>query len=349
MTGREAALLLDRFQGCLVGLAAGDALGGPVEGCTPGEIAARYGRLTEMVGGGWLGLRPGETTDDTAMMLCIARSIVETGRFDPDDVVQHFLGWFRSNPKDIGNITRRALAELERGTPWKRSGFVAHRALGGMSAGNGSIMRCAPIALLHRDNEHLLIRDSIYSSIITHFDQKASWAAAALNLTIARLLSGSKDALLEAIAPKIQDGAVRQALMQAPDLDEVPTSGYVLDTLQAALWSFLRTDSFEDAVATAVNLGGDADTTGAVCGALAGACYGLSAIPGRWLAVLESREEIMALAGRILALAAAKLKQALEAGAGAWTDESHPDLRAPGDVDRFLAQIRDSTSRRTGE
>ena len=214
--------LLDRFQGCLVGLAVGDALGGPVEGCTVNEIAARYGRLIEMVGGGWLGLRPGETTDDTAMMLCIARSIVHQGRFDPDDVAQHFLGWFRSRPKDIGNTTRRALVELERGAPWKRAGLQAHRALGGMSAGNGSIMRCAPVALLHYCHEHLLIRDSVYSSIITHFDQKASWGAVAVNLAIARLLDGGKEGLVEAVASKIAQKDARRALTQVPSLKDVP-------------------------------------------------------------------------------------------------------------------------------
>lgn len=305
---------VDRFQGCLVGLAVGDALGGPVEFWTPEQIAARYGRLQEMVGGGWLALRPGETTDDTAMMLCIARSIVATGRFAPDDAARRFLDWFRSRPKDTGGTTRQALTELERGTPWNRAGLLAHRALGGLSAGNGSIMRCAPIGLLYHDNERLLIRDSVYSAIITHFDQKASWAAVAVNLAIARLLSGGRDALLEEVAGKLQDRDVRQALAQVPhlDLDSVPASGYVLDTLQAAFWSLLTTGSFEDAVTTAVNLGGDADTTGAVCGALAGACYGLSAIPGRWLQVLEGREEIMALAAGLVGLAGQTASAGLE-------------------------------------
>lgn len=295
--------LLHRFQGCLVGLAVGDALGGPVEGWRTAEIAARYGRLTEMVGGGWLGLRPGQTTDDTAMMLCIARSIVALRRFEPEDVASRFLDWLKGRPKDVGNITYHALMELRRGAPWKRAGLLAHEALGGMSAGNGSIMRCAPIALLHYRDYRSLIRDSVYSSIITHFDQRASWGAAALNLAIARLLTDGKEGLLEAVAPRVDQPEVRQVLMHVLHLKEVPTSGYVLDTLQAAFWAFLATGSFEEALVAAVNLGGDTDTIGAVCGALAGACYGLSAIPGRWLAALEGREETMALAGALLALA----------------------------------------------
>lgn len=294
--------LLGRFQGCLAGLAVGDALGGTVEGWGQGEIAARYGRLTEMVGGGWLALRPGETTDDTAMMLCIARSIVALGRFEPEDVARRFLDWAKGRPKDIGNITYHALRELDRGASWERAGLLAHQALGGMSAGNGSIMRCAPIALLHYQNRDLLIRDSIHSSLITHFDQRACWGAAALNLALARVLNDGKSGLLAAVAPEVDQPEVRRALMQIPHLREVPTSGYVLDTLQAAFWSFLTTASFEEAVVTAVNLGGDADTIGAVCGALAGACYGLSAIPARWLGRLEGREEIAYLAGGILAL-----------------------------------------------
>lgn len=303
MEAEMDAALLDRFQGCLVGLAVGDALGAPVEFCTQAEIASRYGRLTELVGGGWLGLRPGETTDDTAMMLCIARSIVDRGRFEPEDVAQRFLGWFRTGPKDIGNITRRALEELERGAPWKRAGLLAHNALGGKSAGNGSVMRCAPIALLHYSNRHLLIRDSAYSSMITHFDQQAAWGAAAVNLSIAHLLAGDKEDLIGTVAPAIQQKEVRNALQDIQRLQVIPNSGYVLDTLQASLWSLLEAGCFEEAVVTAVNLGGDADTTGAVCGALAGALYGLPAIPDRWLAVLEGVEEIMGLAEGIWRLA----------------------------------------------
>ena len=183
----------DRFHGCLVGLAVGDALGGPLEFMSVGEIVAQYGGpVREMVGGGWLNLRPGEYTDDTQMTLCIAESIVERGAFDVADVARRFVTWYDSQPKDIGNITRLALAELKKGTPWQEAGRVAHQQTGGRSAGNGSLMRCAPVALYRWQDDQQLIADSVDSSRVTHWDDLAGYSAAALNLAIAELLHGRR-------------------------------------------------------------------------------------------------------------------------------------------------------------
>lgn len=297
----------DRFRGCLVGLAVGNALGAPVEGMDASEIERRHGRVTELIGGGWLGLAPGVWTDDTAMMLCIARSIVEKGRFDPKDTAEKFFQWYDTNPAGIGQTTWLAMEAFGDGASWNEAGRIAHAKLGGISAGNGSIMRCAPIALLDGGDPERLTRDSIDSSLITHFDARACWAAVALNLAIAHLLYQGSECLVENISTSIEQPDVRKAVVAVPQMtrEDVVPSAFVLDTLQAALWSFLSTASFEDAVVTAVNLGGDADTVAAVCGAMAGACYGLQAVPPRWLERLAGRAEIMELADKIHKLAQA--------------------------------------------
>ena len=300
--------LISRFQGCLVGLGVGDSLGAPVEGMSRAEIKRKYGQVTEMLGGGWHGLQPGGYTDDTAMMLCIARSIVEKGRFDPEDVAARFLHWFDAGPIGIGRTTWIALSEMKRGASWIEAGRIAHQRLGGLSAGNGSIMRCAPIGLLDFNDYERLVRDSIESSIITHWDPQACWGAVAVNLAIAEILRGKRGDLLSTLKGKIEQPEVRKAVDEVSRLKigDLEPSAYVLDTLQAALWCFLTTSSFENALVAAVNLGGDTDTVGAVCGALAGASYGLEAIPPRWREPLRDREEILRLAQEIHKLAGGK-------------------------------------------
>ncbi|MEE8471477.1 MAG: ADP-ribosylglycohydrolase family protein [Dehalococcoidia bacterium] len=301
----DEGFLESRFQGCLVGLAVGDSLGAPMEGMSRVGIEGRYGRVTEMLGGGWHGLEPGGCTDDTAMMLCIARSIVEKGHFDPQDVAAKFLHWFDAGPIGIGRTTWVALSEMKGGASWEEAGKIAHQRLGGMSAGNGSVMRCGPIGLLDFDNHERLVEDSIGSSRITHWDPQACWGAVAVNLAIAEILRGEKDDLLSRVGRKVAQTEVMDAVHGVARLKvlDLEPSAYVLDTLQAALWCFLNTSSFEDALVTAVNLGGDTDTVGAVCGALAGAGYGLEAIPQRWQDPLQGRGEILWLAKKIYELA----------------------------------------------
>jgi ADP-ribosyl-[dinitrogen reductase] hydrolase len=298
---QDDKLLLSSFRGCLVGLAVGDALGAPVEGMSRAEIQRVHGTLTEMTGGGWHGLEPGGYTDDAAMMLCIARSIAARGYFDPQDVAARFVDWFDAGPVGIGRTTWIALSEMKRGASWREAGRIAHERLGGKSAGNGSIMRCAPVGLLHFERRDRLIRDSIDSSVMTHWDPEACWGAVAVNAAIAEILHGRTGDILSGLIVAIEQPRVKEAVEEVARMkafDREP-SAYVLDTLQAAVWCFLKTSSFEDALVTAVNLGGDTDTVGAVCGALAGASYGLEAIPQRWLDPLQSREEILQLAGRI--------------------------------------------------
>ncbi|HEX77533.1 MAG TPA: ADP-ribosylglycohydrolase family protein [Dehalococcoidia bacterium] len=295
--------LLSHFQGCLVGVAVGDALGAPVEGMSPEHIRSRWGQVTEMMAGrGW---GRGEHTDDTAMTLCLARSLVERGEFEPEDVAARFLDWFQAGAKGIGRTTLIALSELGRGASWQEASLLAHHRLGGLSAGNGSIMRCAPIGLFYYRRPDRLIEASLESALITHWDPRAGWAAVALNLLIAGLVQGRKEGLLEEVAGLMDNEEVSRVLLEASAgaRERLVPSAYVLDTLKAALGCFLQAPSFEAAVVSAVNLGGDTDTTGAVCGALAGAYFGLGGVPHRWLEPLYAKEELLDLAGRIYALA----------------------------------------------
>lgn len=307
------ALTQNQFRGCLIGLAIGDALGGPVEFMSRFEIAQRYGGgIRKMVGGGWLRLRRGETTDDTAMARALAESLVERGAFDCDDVARRYVAWLKSDPKDVGNITKLALRAWEKGVTHPAAAMGAHRQLGGKSAGNGTVMRCAPIALRYAYDERRLIDASRDDALITHFDSEAWTGSVALGLLIYHLLRD--EPLAQAIhlsAAKIrrEPRAARSVAELIEHVspstrgDALPTSGYVIDTLRIAIWALLAHDSFEAAVLAAINLGGDADTQGAVVGALAGARWGYDAIPQEWRDQLEGRVDLIALADRLQALA----------------------------------------------
>lgn len=289
----------EQFAGAILGLACGDALGATLEFLSRDEVRARYGQLREIVGGGWLRLAPGAVTDDTQMMTCIAESIVATGDVNPDDIARRFVDWLHSEPIDIGTTTRRALMYLDRGLSWREAGERTYREAGGQGIGNAGVMRCAPVGLFRYKDEARLIADTRTSSAITHADPLAQWAAVAVNVAIRELLlHGQQPDFLERIAAVIEERAVAQAVRVVPMLsaDEVRSTGYALHTMQTALWAITHHDTFEEAVIAAVNFGDDADTSGAVTGALAGARDGVNAIPDRWLAVLKPRAELRTLA-----------------------------------------------------
>jgi ADP-ribosyl-[dinitrogen reductase] hydrolase len=301
----ERAALRDRYRGALLASAAGDALGATLEFMTRDAIERQYGQLRDIVGGGWLHVAPGEITDDTQMALCIARSLVERQGFDADDVAARFVAWHASRPKDIGNTTAHALEQLARGVPWQTAGQHTHVTLRPRDASNGSIMRCAPLALYARADPAQNARLATDASRITHANPLCVAASVALNAAIAALLDDpSADA--RAIASDATDNAqLRAALAEIPqrDASSLDAGGYVLATMQSAFWAVTQHATLEDAIIAAVNLGDDADTTGAVAGALAGARWGMSAIPERWLDVLQPRDELLTLADGLLELA----------------------------------------------
>jgi ADP-ribosyl-[dinitrogen reductase] hydrolase len=305
----ETVTLADRYRGSLLGLACGDALGGPFEFCSREQIARDFpSGPREFTGGGWLDLAPGEVTDDTQMALAVGHACNHHG-LDIDRLGAAFLAWYRSDPKDIGNITRAALARLALGDPWWEAGEKIQAAAGPRgAAGNGSVMRCAPLALRFRNDRAALIQATRGSSKITHADPRCTDSAVAVNQAIVHLLNGHSVAgVIEAAIVGIEEPSVRDTILQATaaDASSVRSSGYVLHTVGASFWCLVNHGTLEEAVVAAVSLGDDTDTTGAVVGALAGAAYGIHAIPTRWLDQVQYRAELDQLATSLLTWAEA--------------------------------------------
>lgn len=296
---------LDRARGILLGLACGDALGRPVEFASASEISAEHGRLDEMVGHGTWNQPAGTITDDTEQALCIARSLVEHQAFDPADVADWFVAWYDSGPFDIRGMTRRALSRLKRGDEWDEAGQqVWENSPEGQNAGNGSVMRCPPLAIPYATDRDRLVEVSRQSSQITHADLRCTYGCAILNLTVASLLEDADTPLQDALdyvgsdAPDELVAALRP-LGRGDSPGTLETSGYVVHSLQTALHDGLFAESAEEAIVTAVNRGGDTDTIGAIAGAVAGARFGASQLPDRWLAAIDETDELEALANRL--------------------------------------------------
>lgn len=298
----------DQAEGVLLGLACGDALGRPVEFESAAAIQAEYGTLQEMVGFGTWRQPAGTVTDDTAQALCIARSVAEHGTLDPKDIASRFVDWYESDPFDIGIMTRRALEELQQGTAWDEAGQEVWEASAeGSNAGNGSVMRCPPLAVAFADDPSKLIRVSRQSSAITHADPRCTNGCALLNRTIAAIFDDEATPLETAIDALGADLPEELRTTLAPltrdeELDDLPTSGYVVHTLQTALHDGLRANDPESAIVQSVNRGGDTDTIAAVTGAVAGARFGAEALPQRWLDAIEVTEELRTLATQLRAV-----------------------------------------------
>lgn len=284
---------LSRARGALLGLAVGDALGAPAEFMTSGEITSKYGVLREMVGGGWLRLKPGQTTDDTDMSLCVARALAAAGGWDLPGVAGQFAAWLKTKPIDVGDTCRRGIrnfmlkGELE--TPYNE-----------WDAGNGALMRMAPVGLFTLGDYALLERYALEQAHLTHNNVVSDAAC----ICYGRLLHL---AVTAASKPRIRrevDGLIARFPTFTFEPYRGLATGYVVDTFQTVCFHFFRGRDFEECVVGAVNQGGDADTTGAILGGLAGAYYGLEAIPQRWLKRLDKRVagELNDLAAKLLAL-----------------------------------------------
>lgn len=293
--------LSDRYRGSLLGLACGDAVGTTVEFMPRGTFAA----VTDMVGGGPFNLKPGQWTDDTSMALCLAESLLRKGGFDAKDQMGRYLNWWQwgylsatGDCFDIGTTVRGALAAYQHdGNPF--AGSTHPR-----SAGNGSMMRLAPVVLFFFADPQKVRTFAIESSRTTHGAQEAIECCLVLAQAISNALNGaSKHQVLQVrdpalTAPKVL--AIAAGEYRHKSRDEVVGSGYAVASLEAAFWCFQHTDSFDEAVLAAANLGDDADTTAAIVGQLAGAYYGVQGIPAHWLQTLWMREEIQAAADALL-------------------------------------------------
>ncbi|ELZ43678.1 ADP-ribosyl-(dinitrogen reductase) hydrolase [Halorubrum coriense DSM 10284] len=295
----------DRARGILFGLACGDALGRPVEFSSGATIASDHGQLDEMVGHGTWNQPAGTVTDDTEQALCIARSLVEQRTFDPADIASRFVDWYDTNPFDIGRMTLKSLSRLKHGDDWSEAGqHVWEDSPEGQNAGNGSVMRCSPLAIPYATNWEQLVRVSRQSSYITHADPRCTYGCAVLNLTLAGLLVDTDTPLRDAL--RYVDADAPDELITALDAltgNETPgrleTSGYVIHSLQTALHDGLEATDAEEAIITAVNRGGDTDTIGAITGAIAGARFGASQLPDRWLSGIDEVNELESLAVKL--------------------------------------------------
>jgi len=271
----------DRAIAAYLGLAIGDALGATVEFMMPREIAAQYGTHDTMRGGGWLHLKPGHVTDDTTMSLALGSSILAQGKVDALSAAQAFDAWMRAKPVDIGNTVRRNLLQFRKtGNP--EAPYSDH------DAGNGAAMRVLPVALATFGQTEPAVRDACrVQAHVTHHCALSDAACETLVLMVQDALRGAdKNYLLHQHAhplaarhPQFKFRAVRQSSNP---------SGYVAETLPAVFQSFFDTDDFRDCLIDVVNRGGDADTTGAIAGMLAGALYGLKEIPDTWLKRLDT-------------------------------------------------------------
>ena len=299
--------LQNRVQGCLLGLAVGDAVG------TTLEFKRRdsYEPLTSMIGGGPFSLNAGECTDGTSMALCIADSLLACGEFDVADQMQRYMRWYREGYRsstgrcfDIGITVSSALRRYE------TTGEAMSGDTDPMSAGNGCIMRLAPVPMYFHHDLELAIHYSGESSRTTHGAEECVAASKLFGAMLWKAINGrSKSEILSGAhfpeSMQIELPAKVQAIADGSYLkktrDDVRGSGYVVDALEAALWCFSQTDNYWDAVLLAANLGDDADTTAAICGQVAGAYYGRDGMPVAWLNRVTASAELHELSLRLLA------------------------------------------------
>lgn len=289
-----APTLEERALGAYLGFAVGDALGASVEFMTRGEIREKHGLHRKMIGGGWLHLAPGQVTDDTEMSLCLGRSLVRRGGLDLDDLCGEFAAWLKSGPVDVGNTCRRGIRR-----------YMTHGSTDGGycegDAGNGAAMRNLPVAVATLGRPDLLESWSLGQCHVTHHHPLSDDATLALGRMTQALLAGHgmKAARDEANALAARHRCFRFETFRGQ------STAYVVDTVQTVLHFYFLTDSFRNCLIEVVNQGGDADTTGAVAGMLAGATYGVRGIPAAWAGRLDKAvaDEIRAQVPALLALA----------------------------------------------
>ncbi len=314
--------LESRIVGAMLGLACGDALGAPAEFKDKAYVRQRWGKLTEMVGGGvW---EPGEWTDDTGMALCIAEGILS----HPDDPVEAtgklFLEWKKS-AKDVGSTISAALSAF-RGD-WPTAAQSTPQARQGQAAGNGSLMRTLPVTLAYGPTPPVMVLMAARLSAMTHWDSQAETCCVVYCLWITNILEGQtlRIAWQNALSRGRQIAAGRTATSESPGgkstfdglfwerLEKVDAltyeqlqpsgyAGYVVECLEAAAWCCLHSNTLEEALVQAVNLAGEADTIAAVAGGVAGAWWGAEAIPERWLEKLYRRTDLEQTAQRLITL-----------------------------------------------
>lgn len=272
--------LKERALGAYIGLAVGDALGATTEFLTPREIQEKHGVHTTICGGGWLRLKAGEVTDDTEMSLALGDSIIAKDGVEAAAVAEAFSNWMRGKPRDIGNTVRRGIIHY-------RSTGKSCVAVNEYDAGNGACMRCLPVALFccyGSDDE--LCKASRLQAHTTHNNPVSDAGTETVLRMLRRLFDGANRSELQRLT--------EQLVTEYPEYRydkrrEVNPSGYLVHTLKTVFQALFGHDNFEATLVDVVNRGGDADTTGAIAGMLAGASYGLRSIPERWTRKLNPK------------------------------------------------------------
>jgi ADP-ribosyl-[dinitrogen reductase] hydrolase len=273
--------LNNKAKAVFLGVALGDALGATTEFMTPGEIRAQYKVHRKIRGGGWLGLKAGHVTDDTEMSLAIAHALVDAGQWDLPGIASNFLDWMRSKPIDIGSTVRKGIRNY-----MSTGELVVPR--NDWDAGNGAAMRMAPVALFTLGNDKLLRRCTLEQAHLTHNHPLSDAACITLGRMTQAAMLGADRFQLHAMA--------RELIAEYPNFKfnnyKGHASGYIVETLQTVFHYFFASASFEECLIGVVNQGGDADTTGAIAGMLAGAFYGFEGLPKAWLKKLNKAVRI---------------------------------------------------------
>lgn len=281
----------NKILGGLFGVACGDALGGTLEFLTEEEGREKYGYLKEIIGGGHLKLEPGEITDDTDLTIAVGRGILDEPAMPWRSIGKYFLEWGDKKPRSIGKTISMVFEEYKYCQDFAEAAYKTNAKLNGKSAGNGSLMRCIPVGLFYDEIDMVKMVSQIQSGL-THYDKLAGTACELYNsLVYGYLRSDSKMEIIE----KVLDEYPEYKVVYEMKKENLKATGFVVDTLFCALWCFINTSNFEEAVCEAVNLCGDADTIGAITGGLAGSYYGFEAIPKRWRDKIIIKQELMDL------------------------------------------------------
>lgn len=292
--------MYDKIKGALMGVAVGDALGATLE-FTVAHSPNIDEPHNEIIGGGVFKWQAGEPTDDTDMTIAVAEGIMAKPDAPMASILANFKEWAAGQPKDIGGTVGLAL-DLHTNAEGMYGGATkAHALLNGRTAGNGSLMRTIPVALAYYNDMGRVEEISRLQSRLTHYDTKASNACIIYNKLIVEILNATEHTKEQLVGLAIMDTAYDIPYDKISYLDLKP-SGYVVDSLICALWIFLNTDSFEDGLIKAVNLGGDADTIGAITGGILGAFYGFNAIPSQWANKLQAGGHLMHIAQALYGL-----------------------------------------------